>query len=245
MASLKDYTRVAQERGISKKEITDTLLDKGYSRNEISEAFSEKIISKRDTKQFKEISYLEKIKLLFSNPTGFFDEVREDNIKKSLFLIVITYLVYILFSIGISLILRPFFGPLNPLFFLSGSSYSYLSYIIYAVLFTIAILGTFVYSGICHLTLKLMGHDLNYSQTYNVITYSLIPSVILSIIPLVGLFSFIYSIILMVFGFSSYYNISKGKAVVVVLLPLIIIFGLVIIFILWLFFSLVQRGSLF
>ena len=78
----------------------------------------------------------------------------------------------------------------------------------------------------------------SYTDTYNVIAYSLVPYAILSIVPLIGFLSFIYSIILMTIGFAKYHNISKGKAVTAAIIPLVIVLVLLIILAIFIFFSL-------
>ncbi|MAE13665.1 hypothetical protein CMO92_03795 [Candidatus Woesearchaeota archaeon] len=67
-----------------------------------------------------------------------------------------------------------------------------------------------------------------YSSSYNVYTYSMIPYLIISVVPIVGFLAIIYSIILMIIGLSKVHNISKGKAALACLLPAVLISGLLI-----------------
>jgi hypothetical protein len=56
----------------------------------------------------------------------------------------------------------------------------------------------------------------------------MIPYLILSVVPMVGFLSIIYSFILMIIGMSNVYNVSKGKAALACLLPVVLVIGLVI-----------------
>ena len=84
---------------------------------------------------------------------------------------------------------------------------------------------TFVYSGLIHVLIIAFKGKEKYSGSYNVFTYSLIPYLILSVLPLVGFFAIVYSIVLMIIGLSKVHNISKGKAVLACLLPGVLIIG--------------------
>jgi len=223
----------AKERGYSKNEIVSLLIKKGYSKEEISQALGTK---KSSYKSQESISYTDKFKLLFSSPSGFFQSFKEDSIIESMKLYIFVLLIIFSIQYGLSLILSSFFRDifgLSYIFGIFGIGF-YISY------FIASFIGTFIYAGIAHLTLILFkGEDSigNYTDTYNVITYSLIPTIIiLSLIPIIGFLSFIYSIILITFGLSIYHKISKGKAVVAALMPII----LAVIFIVLLLFFLIS-----
>jgi len=88
-----------------------------------------------------------------------------------------------------------------------------------------------IYSFLIFIFLRMLQIRAKYSETYKAVAYSLIPSVIFLIIPLVGLFGVVYSIYLMVVGVAILNYIPKRKAVLPVLLPIIvlIIIGMAII----------------
>ena len=97
------------------------------------------------------------------------------------------------------------------------------------------IVALFIYTGIIHFIIKLMGGSGRYSDTFNAGTYSLIPFIIISIIPIIGFISIIYSIVLMTIGLAEYHGISKTKACITALLPVLVV---VIIFVLFIFYFL-------
>jgi hypothetical protein len=239
MVSLKEFVKLAKEKGLSKIEITSELRKKGYSDDEITEAFGNSITSKTNkSKDTSDIEPLEKIKMLFLEPSGFFSRVRDETISRSLILYTIISLIMIFIRYGLIFAL----GQLGSNYRYSGilggglfGLFGIYSYAFIIFFFVGGIILTFVYSGIVHLTAKIAGGEGGFVDSYNAVTYSLIVSSILSIIPVIGMLAFIYSIVLAVFGISEYHKISKGKAVTAVLSPLIIFVCIILIL---LFFAL-------
>lgn len=239
MSGLADYVAEAVERGFSNEEITLALQKKGYTKSEIAQAmqaFMPSSLGTRVSQTSSTISLkpLDKIKLLFSHPNVFFSSVREPTLKYAFLLYLVVGLLSVVVQVGVS---YGFFG------ILSGGSYSIfslssLSFYLAPVFFIFSLGLTFVYAGIAHLVIRGFKGVGGYISTYNACTYSLVPFLMLSIIPLVGWLSFIYSLVLMVFGLSAYHGISKGKAVFAVLLPVIITLVLLGLFIFYILFSL-------
>ena len=237
MTGLSDYISEATKKGFEKEEIIELLLKKGYSEKEINNAFNsmqKKTFAIKYTDET--VPYLEKIKLLFSKPKNFFEIIRENNIGQSIILFLIVSAIISALSFGISMLFSGIF------------MYSALSMIgiglsggFYLIALVIGFGLSFIFAGISHLLVKLFKGTGNYLDTYNVVIYSVIPAIILGLVPLLGFLSFIYSIVLMTFGFSAYHNISKGKAVASALLPIL----LLIILIICLFLFLLSNSRIF
>lgn len=243
MALLKEVVQRALDKGISKSELVPELLKKGYMKKEIDEAFGVlKEVKKQNERGREELDYFEKIKYLFSNPKGFFENVRDEGIGKSLTMYTVMGLIVVLFSMGISFIFsRSAFGYLG-VFSLFGF-YGFGGLFYFIILLVIGIAETFVYSGISHIMAKGLGGEGSYIDSYNAVSYSLIPSLFFLVIPFIGWLGIIYSVVLMSFGLSEYHGIPKGKAVWAALLPLIIAFVLFALFVMFLIYSF--RGGLF
>lgn len=230
---LGDVIEQAKRKGFTKKEINSLLLNRGYSQAEIDK---ELYPGRSGSKGFGVGSggakgyfdNIEKFKMLFSDPQGFFGKVREPNIGGSILLFVIVSLLVGLVSFGFQFILaRSLFG--------SRFGFSY-----FGIGFSFLITGvtmTFVFSGIVHTVVKIFHGKGSYVDSYNIVTYSLVPAAVLSLIPIIGILSFIYSIVLMTFGISIVHKIDKGKAVVAALMPMILLIGLVGFLVLWFFFA--------
>lgn len=172
----------------------------------------------------------DKIKYLVSNPNLFFEKVkRETGIATSLvtYVIVATFFTvirYYAFTFGqndtLTKTLSSFIGSSGWVNFLLSS--------LPFLLLGLSIVGTFFYSGVIQLILMAFKSEGTYKDTYNVYAYSMLPSLVLSGIPFAGLLSTVYSYILLVKGISLVHQVSKGKAVLACLLPIIILILLLI-----------------
>jgi hypothetical protein len=218
---LKDYVNKAKEKGYSKEEIINLLTKKGYSNYEIQDAFgnSKKIVNKNN--DFIEIPFFEKIKLMFSDPRGIFENFRDKTIIKSLVMYASVALVFVILAYFVS-------SLMGGIIYKSRMSYLGYSFAISFGLYIFSIIATFIVSGLTHIAIKLYKGEGNFTDTYNVVTYSMVPAAILSIIPFFGFIGYIYALVLIVFGFSVYHKISYGKAVVAALMPLIIVVIIII-----------------
>jgi len=94
-------------------------------------------------------------------------------------------------------------------------------------------LAVFLGSAIIHLCLMIVGGNNNgYKTTFRAISYSY-SGYLFGVIPFIGLFiGNIYTFILTIIGVREGHGISTGKAILAVLLPAIVIFGLIFIAIL-------------
>ncbi len=120
-----------------------------------------------------------------------------------------------------------FLSGMVPPQILSLTTYSvFLTFAIILIPFTIA-LSILIGSGITHLCLMIVGGNRRgFEPTFRAISYSY-SAALFYIVPLVGTFAGgIYLFILAILGVREGHEISTGKAVLAVLLPLIVVFGL-------------------
>jgi hypothetical protein len=91
-------------------------------------------------------------------------------------------------------------------------------------------IAMFIGSGIIHLCLMIVrGNNGGYKTTFRGIAYSY-SAYLFGIIPFIGLLiGGVYAVILTIIGVREGHGISTGKAVLAVLLPVIVIFGLIIV----------------
>ena len=172
-----------------------------------------------------EFGFWDKIKYIFSDPNVFFEKVKlEQGIKNSLLMYAIVgaffSVISYAFSFGMMSMMSGGYGGLGGFGFL----YSALPF----VMLGIGLIMTFAYSGLIHALIIAFKGEGTYSSSYNVYAYSMIPYLILSVVPMVGFLAIIYSIILMIIGLSKVHNISKGKAALACLLPAVLVIGLLI-----------------
>lgn len=91
------------------------------------------------------------------------------------------------------------------------------------------VVGAFISAGISHLALMLVGGAKKpYEATFRVLSYAGGACAILQLVPVCGGFlMWIWSIVLVVVGFSEVHGIGKGRALVAVLLPVVVCCGLI------------------
>jgi len=88
------------------------------------------------------------------------------------------------------------------------------------------LLATFTLAGLIQTIMVLFKSEGKAKDSFNVCLYSMIPFLIFSAIPLVGYLSIVYSFFLMIIGISKVHNVSKGKAALACLLPVVLVIGL-------------------
>lgn len=103
--------------------------------------------------------------------------------------------------------------------------------------FALYLAGIFIYAAMTHGLIILFEGTNSYATTFNVFAYSMLPCLVLSIIPFVGWLAFIYTLILETIGLSTAHRISKGKAFLAAFLPGVFLAGILIIAIVGLFLA--------
>jgi hypothetical protein len=137
-----------------------------------------------------------------------------------------------------------FFTGFVPPQILSATTYSVLlTFAIISIPFTVA-LFILIGSGVTHLCLMIVrGNRRGFEATFRAICYSYSSS-LFYIVPIIGGFvGFIYLFILAILGVREGHETSTGKAVLAVLLPFIIVFGLGILLAISIPFFLGSLGS--
>ena len=90
------------------------------------------------------------------------------------------------------------------------------------LLFLFYLLGVFVEGLIIHAFVVLMGGEKGAEQTIKTTMYSSTPFLLLGWIPIVSMFAYIWSIVLLIIGIKETQEMDLGKAIVVVLIPIVL-----------------------
>lgn len=169
--------------------------------------------------------FWDKIKYMFSGPNLLFESVKkEKDIKNAVMMYSIVGAFFATLSF-ISLLSMQLLASAGRQSFdfgsmlLPGAAY---------LMFAANLVSTFIYSALIHAFVVAFKGTGKYSDSYNVYTYSLIPAMILGVIPLVGIFSWIYTIILAVNGLKMVHGLSNGKSILACILPAVLILILLV-----------------
>lgn len=162
--------------------------------------------------------FWDKLKYLFSNPNKFFEKIKAENGINNA---ILTYLIITIFMMTIKALSSFVPGLGAGIYGEYGGGFLAITFFIgYLV---IGFIGTFLYAGITHIVVFAFKGKKDYFATYKVCTYSIIPFLLLVVIPWVGYLSIIYSFILTIIGLSKVHEISKGKAVLASLATLFLL----------------------
>ena len=215
---LADWIKKYESKWYSEEQLYGFLVKKGFSKQEIDDAInpSAKLPS----------NILDKIKYVFSDIDKFFETFKWERGITNAFLTVLGFSsVSSALSFGMI-----FFSPFGlRQSFGYGYFFGYSSYLIIGIMVLNIILG-FAYAGIVHALIKAFKGTGGYAKTYQVYAYSLIPAFLISLVPLIGWLSIIYSIILMIIGLSKIHNISKGYSALAIFMPILLVLGILAIF---------------
>jgi hypothetical protein len=173
-------------------------------------------------------SFISTVRALVLNPVGFFRDIpRQGNVVNPLIFVVICALV--------SGILSGFIGFLISLVSRSQGFGGALAGLIGGIILAPigALIALFIASGVFHLFVLLLVRPSNagFEATLRVVSYSSVTRLI-SWIPIIGwIVGFVWGIVLWIFGIREVHATTTGKAVLVVLIPVVVlmILGLLLI----------------
>ena len=94
---------------------------------------------------------------------------------------------------------------------------------------------SFVYAGLLHVWILLFGGKQRYGKTYELGAYAGTPALLLGWIPFLGFVGQIWSLILLIIGTQEVHGISRTKAILMYVIPLVLIFFLMLLFMVFLF----------
>ena len=156
------------------------------------------------------MNFLEKIKLVITNPKEFFRKIEaEKNIKTS-----------IMFYIYLQLIVLPF-GILAG--FLTGQVDTLLKALVFPLAFIFGLFIFFFALLVYHYIIRLFGGRQGIIRTFQAFIYGATPALLLSWIPIVNILVSFYSMYLNIIGLIKLHRMETHKAVIAYFAPAIII----------------------
>ncbi len=194
------------------------------------------------------MNFFAKIETVITAPELFFHRLRKEPFSGS----VIYYLIFVLVT-----------GVIETIYILKEFNITFSWYpLIYLGVIFFSLLLLFIWTGLMHLGIKMMGGKGKYGDTFRSDVYGStpsllwgIPSLALSVLLfqntaweiidfIVTLVIAIYSFLLTLIGLSLYHNLSKSKAFIgAILLPLLALFAFIIVMGLLLFFIMILIGG--
>ena len=169
-------------------------------------------------------NFIETGKELLLNPTDALIKLRDEKLDQAFIFFLLIIAVFTVLSTIVTAIMTP---AENPVFFFGG----------YALgAFIGSIVLVLICTGILHIFAFILGGINSIDQTLKAVIYSFVPVALLGWIPLVGLISFIWAAILLIFALRELQKMSTMHAALTVILPIIVL----IVFIIAAFFAFVS-----
>lgn len=198
------------------------------------------------------MGYFSKLKMALFSPSELFYNVKyEPGFGAPLKFALITGLIVgIIFGVALFALMSilapflamiPIIGPILGVFlFFAGPI---LIVMMIAMLLVIMLIGPFVSAAIVHVFAKLFKGTGKFSDSYKVVCYSMAP-ILFMWIPFVNFVAAIWELVILTVGISKLHAVSKGRAVLVWLLPVIIVVAVAFFLNPGIFGSTLQSGSL-
>ncbi|KCZ71423.1 hypothetical protein ANME2D_02153 [Candidatus Methanoperedens nitroreducens] len=176
---------------------------------------------------------VEKVKGFLMEPTKTFDASKEDTLGEALKYYITLAAIYS----AISALLFAFvftmsgsmmgFGDLGRMFGVGAGIAGAIA--IFLMVWIFLIIGIFIIGAIVHIFVYIVGGRKGITQTIKAFMYGQTPVLLFGWIPLIGPIAGIWALVLEVLGIRQLHELTTGRAILAVLLPIIII--MVIIFI--------------
>lgn len=168
--------------------------------------------------------FIDKMKGFLFSPVETFQASRSEELGEAVRYYVILLAFYSLLSgilIGIGL------SVLSSIPGMGGAVVPVGGLFMIIIIFIAGLIGIFITGIILHIFVYLVGGRNGLEQTLKAVMYASTPSLLLGWIPLIGIIAAIWVIVLEVLGIRELHDISTGRAVLAVLLPIVIVVLLV------------------
>jgi hypothetical protein len=183
------------------------------------------------------LGLIEKIKGFLFHPTETYKKIKEEPFKECFTYFAILMVIYsALYALMIVATMETFWGSLFtvyknlPVFkelFSSGGTVALIG-LFFMMFFISGLIGVFFSGGIIHLGVLMFGGKRGYLETVKALIYAETPVFMFAWIPIVGLLFAIWTFILDIFGIKELQDLSIGKAIAAIIIP-ILIFAIIIV----------------
>ncbi len=179
------------------------------------------------------MDFLEKVKGLLLEPSKTFDSLKDESLEEALkYYAIIAALYSALFALMFAFAGSLFgsmmgFGRLGTMM---GAGVGIGAAVVFFVMFLIlAIASAFIGGAILHIFVYIVGGRKGIVQTIKVGMYGSTPSLLLGWIPLVSIIAAIWSLIVEIIGIRQLHELTTGKAILAVLIPIMLVIILVMV----------------
>jgi hypothetical protein len=166
-----------------------------------------------------ETGFIEKVRGFLVNPVRTFQESRGDDFATSFRYYIILVIIYS----ALSTIVAALIGSAGMVFGLPGTISAILPAFLFIYYIVTSVVAWLVFGLWIHLWVSILKGRKGITRTINAVYYGNTPFLLLGWIPFVGYIGIIWSFLLWILGVRELQEISTGKAVAAVILPVAII----------------------
>ncbi len=193
------------------------------------------------------MDFLEKVKGLLLEPSKTFDFLKDETLEEVVKYYAIIAAVYsALFALLLAFAGSIFgsmmgFGKLGTMM---GAGVGIGAAIVFFVMFMIfAIASAFIGGAILHIFVYIAGGRKGIAQTIKAGMYGSTPSLLLGWIPFINIIASIWSLVVVIIGIRQLHELTTGRAVLAILIPLIIVIILAMILALLIVPTMISTGT--
>jgi hypothetical protein len=175
------------------------------------------------------MDFFEKVKGFLLEPSKTFDATKGENLGEAIkYYAVIAAIYSALFAILLAFVLTfvgTLFGSMTGgrnLGMLTGAGAGGVAIIFFVLFMIFAIIGAFVGGAILLIFVYIVGGRKGIAQTIKAVMYGSTPQLLLGWIPIIGIIAAIWSLVVEIIGIRQLHELTTGKAVLSVLIPIII-----------------------
>jgi hypothetical protein len=180
------------------------------------------------------MDFVEKAKGFLMEPSKTFDSSKEDTLEEAIKYYAVIVAVYSLLSTVMFATVMGSFGSMMGMGQLGtmmgvGAGIGG-AVVLFVIMVVFGLIGVFISGAIVHIGVLIVGGKKGITQTIKAVMYGSTPGLLLGWIPLIGGLAGIWSLVLEVLGVRQLQEVTTGRAIIAVIIPLVIIVILVIIF---------------
>jgi hypothetical protein len=176
---------------------------------------------------------IEKIKGFLTDPAKTFNAVKQESLGEAIKYYAIIAAVYSAILALMFAFMGAFLGSMmgfGNAGRMIGAGAGIGTAIIFFIVFLLsAIIGAFIAGAILHIFVYIVGGRKGIAQTIKALMYGSTPTLLFGWIPFIGLLAGIWSLILEIIGIKELHELTTGKAIMAVLIPIILLIILAII----------------
>lgn len=189
------------------------------------------------------MDFFEKVKGFLLEPSKTFDATKEDTLEEALKYYVGITAIFAALSAVLFAFASTMFGSMKGGFGMMLGKGAGISgpILIFVIVLILMVIGAFICGAIVHIFVYIVGGRKGIAKTIIALMYADTPYLLFGWIPLIGLIAVIWSLVLNVLGIRQFQELTTGRAILAILIP-IIIMG-IIVALMAIFLLQVQEGA--